>query len=213
MTVVSEPAWESSRGAPARTGRRPWIVSSAIVVGLAALVFLVWGLGGFERRTDLLRPTPAGATITVGPYELTFVGVTVQRKKDFSDRIYWALTAVGTGRTTGDVSIGPDYGETGTFVSRDLRSGEIETPSGVRYGDGTSNTDGSRFTPGLPPVPILVDFEYAETYVPGDTVELAVFQLEFSDNSLIGGQDPVWHKTNDGFDYRLPTRMLPDATT
>lgn len=107
----------------------------------------------------------------------------------------------------------PDYGETGTFVSKDVRSGEVHVPESVRYGEGGSNTDGSQFTPGLPPVPIRVEFEYAQSYVPAETLEFAVFQLEFTDNSLIGGQDPVWNKTNHAFDYRLPVTVLPEATS
>jgi len=182
------------------------------VVALAALVLLVWGLGGFERRTDLLELTAPGTLITAGPYELTFTEVTAQRKKRFDDQVYWQLTAVGTGRTTGDVSIAPRTGDTGTFISRDTRSGEIQAPSGLRFGAGDSFTDGARFTPGLPPVPILVDFEYQASYVPDSTLRFVVFQLEFTDNSLIGGQEKTWNKTNHGFDYRLPVRVLPDAT-
>ena len=72
------------------------MISSLVVVGLAALVFGVWGLGGFERRTDLLKPTATGTLITVGPYEFTFVSVTAQKKKDFNDAVTWQLSAIGT---------------------------------------------------------------------------------------------------------------------
>jgi hypothetical protein len=192
--------------------RRGWLLSSGIVVGLAAVVALVWGLGGFERRTDLLEPTAPGTLITVGPYELAFSEVTAQRRERFDDTFYWQLTVVGTGRTTGDESIAPRTGETGTFVSRDTRSGETQVPSGVRYGVSGSFTDGARFTPGLPPVPMLVEFEYDASYVPDATLRFVVFQLEFDDNSLIGGQDKTWNKTNHGFDHRLPVRVLPEET-
>ncbi len=210
---MSRTEWASASETATAHWRRPWIISSAVVAGVVALVVLVWGLGGFERRTDLLQPTPTGTLITVGPYEFTFVGVTAQKKKDYGDRIYWALTAVGTGRTTGDTSIAPDYGESGLFVSKDVKSGEIHVPESVRYGQGASNTDGSQFTPGLPPIPIRVEFQYAKSYQPADLLQLAVFQLEFTDNSLLGGQDPVWHKTTHAFDYRLPVKVLPEETT
>jgi len=210
-----DPSWTPPTGAPAdpvRAGRRSWFISSAVVLGVVAVLVAVWALGGFERRTDLLQVTAPGTMITTGPYEFTFTQVTAQRKKDFDDAVYWQLSAVGTGRTTGDITIAPSYDDTGTFVSKDTRSGETAVPSGVRYGAGESFTDGSQFTPGLPPIPIRVEFKYQETYVPDDVLRFVVFELEFTDNSLFGGQDKTWNKTNHGFDYHLPVRVLPDAT-
>jgi hypothetical protein len=192
---------------------RGWFVFSALVVGLAAVLALVWGLGGFQRRTDLLQVTPPGTTISVGPYELTFTEVTAQRTTGFDDRVTWKVTAVGTGRTTGDESLAPRYSDGATFASKDTRSGVVQEPTGVRYGEARSFTDGAHFTPGLPPVPILVDFSYPDSYRPDATLRFVVFQLEFVDNSLIGDQDPTWNKTNHGFDYRLPVRVLAPATS
>jgi hypothetical protein len=219
--VAAGPPWNPPTGLPGsdvlpaeREGslprRRGWLRSTGIIVGLATVVALVWALGGFERRTDLLQPTAPGTLITVGPYELTFSEVTAQRKERFDDTFYWQLTAVGSGRTTGDEAMAPQIGETGTFASRDTRSGETQIPSGVRYGVGGSFTEGARFTPGLPPVPMLVEFEYAASYVPDATLRFVVFQLEYDDNSLIGGQDKTWNKTNHGFDLQLPVRVLPE---
>ena len=82
----------------------------------------------------------------------------------------------------------------------------------MRYGVSGSFTEGARFTPGLPPVPMLVEFEYAASYVPDATLRFVVFQLEYDDNSLIGGQDKTWNKTNHGFDLQLPVRVLPEET-
>jgi hypothetical protein len=202
---VPESPAELGRAQP----RRGWLLSAGLVVGLAALVTLIWGLGGFERRTDLLRSTVPGTLITVGPYELTFDEATAQRRERFDDTFYWQLTVVGSGRTTGDESLAPRIGETGTFVSKDTRSGETQVPSGIRYGVAASFTDGARFTPGLPPVPVRVEFEYDDVYLPDATLRFVVFQLEFEDNSLIGGQDKTWNKTNHGFDHLLPVRVLP----
>ena len=188
------------------------MISAGIVGAVVVVLALTWGLGGFERRTDLLQATTAGTQVTTGPYEFTFTEATAQKKKDFDDSVYWTVTAVGTGRTTGDESIAPDTGESGTFVSKDVASGEVALPSGVRYGDSGSFTDGASFTPGLPPVPIRVDFKYTGRYVPGASLRFLVFQLEFTDASLIGGQEKTWNSTNHAYDYTLPVRVLPDAT-
>lgn len=176
-----------------------------------SVVAAVGALGGFNRRTDLLQLTAPGTMITTGPYQLTFTEVTAQRHKDFDNQLYWQLSAVGTGRTTGNETAAPDTGEQGPFVSKDSRSGEIEAPSGVRYGVAASFTNGARFTPGLPPVPILVDFRYHGDYVPGQTLRFAVLRLSYESTALLGGEEKTWHRTSTGYEYRLPVKVLPDA--
>lgn len=188
-------------------------VWSIVAVAMVAVVGLVWALGGFERRHDLLQLTSPGTTITTGPYQLTFTEVTAKRNVDFDNNVYWVLTAVGTGRTTGDESLAPEGGDDGAFVSKDTRSGEIESPSGVRYGAAGSFSDGAQFTPGLPPIPIQVDFRYAGRYVPDQTLRFVVFKLEYTNTALLGDGDKTWHRSHHGFDYRLPVRVLPPATS
>ena len=124
--------------------------------------------------------------------------MTAQRHLDFDDNVYWQLTAVGTGRTTGDESLAPSSGESGTFVSKDSRSGEIQVPSGVRYGAGASFTDGALFTPGLPPAPLRVDFRYSDRCVPDRTLRFVVFGLEYASTALLDDDDKSWHRTNHG---------------
>jgi hypothetical protein len=201
------------RPAPVAVRRRFWLVVGAVALGLAAVLTLVWGLGGFERRTDLLRPTPPGTLITVGPYEFTFVEVTAQRVRNFDDTSSWKLTAIGSGRTTADESLAPRPSGGSPFASQDPRSGEVEAPTGVRYGEAASFVDGARFTPGLPPKPILVEFTYRDSYRPDATLRFVVFQLELVDDSLLRDQDPTWSTTNRGFDFRLPVRVLAPASS
>lgn len=191
--------------------RRHALVYGLVALGLAGVVGLVWGLGGFDKRTDLLQPTAPGTLISTGPYEFTFSEVTAQQQTDLDNSRYWELTAVGTGRTTGDVSIAPDYGSSGTFVSRDVRSREIEEPSRLLFGGRRRNVDGALFTPGLAPIRFEVQFKYAGSYVPEPTLAFAVFRLQFSDTSLIGGQDKEWARTPYGFVYQLPVRVLAPA--
>lgn len=191
--------------------RRPWLIFAALVLALVCLVVTVWGFGGFRRRTDLLQLTPPGTLLTTGPYEFRFTSVTAQQRKSFDNTVYWQLSALGTGRTTGDVSIAPDYGASGTFVSQDPRSRRTVIPTGIRYGPSGSFTEGAQFTPGLPPKQFAVDFRYPSSYVPQSTLRFAVFQLQFGNRSLLGDDEEEWHKTNVAFDLRLPIQVLPAA--
>ena len=64
------------------------------------------GLGGFERRTDLLRKSQPGTLITTGPYEFRFTEATAQAKTDTAGAITaWEIIMIGEARTTGDTSI------------------------------------------------------------------------------------------------------------
>lgn len=199
-------------GTDPRVARRHRLIYALVAAGVAVLLALVWGLGGFEKRADLLQPTAPGTLIATGPYEFTFTEVTAQQKTDLDSSRYWELSALGTGRTTGDETIAPSYTDTGTFVSKDIRSREVEVPSGLRYGGRRNHFAGDQFTPGLAPVPFEVQFKYRGSYVPDRTLVFVVFRLKFSDTSLIGGQDKVWSSTPKGFDYRLPVRVLPADT-
>jgi len=190
---------------PLKTGA----VLLAILLALCVVVALVWGLGGFKRRTDLLTITAPGAKISTGPFEFTFTEVTAQQKTGFDDAVSWQLTAIGAGRTTGNESIAPRYTGNGMFVSKDTRSGEVQEPDGLRWGAAQSFTEGAEFTPGLPPIEFRVQFKYSERYVPADPFRFVVFQLEYRDASLLGGQDKQWRNSNHCYEYRLPVRVLP----
>jgi hypothetical protein len=176
-----------------------------------ALLVLVWALGGFERRTDLLRPTATGTLISTGPYELRFTGATAQQRTTYDDRSVWRLTAVGEGRTTGDATIAPDYlGDDGMFVAKDTASGTIATPESQSFRPG-GFVSGSAFTPGLPLQPFRVEFELPGNYRPGATITFVVFDLEFRDNSLLGDQEPQWRNADEASRLELPVEVLPPA--
>ena len=214
-----DPSWAPPAEAPdqplvddAHPRRAAW-VTGIVVLGLVAVLGLVWGLGGFERRTDLLTVTTPGTLITTGPFEFTFTEVTAQKKKDFDQSIYWTLTVIGTGRTTGDITLGPRTGDTGTFVSKDVRSGEVAVPDTVSFGADGVLSGTNELTPGLPPVKVQMALRYKGSYVPGPTLRFVVLELTFRDASLIGTGEKSWVPTNHGYDLALPVRVLPDQST
>jgi hypothetical protein len=185
-----------------------WALVAAALVGLLALT---WALGGFERRTDLLRPTAVGALVSTGPYELRFTAATAQQRTTYDDRVVWRVTAVGEGRTTGDVTLAPDYsGDDGMFVSKDGASGEVRTPESQSFRPG-GFVSSEAFTPGLPLQPFRVEFEFPRTYAPGATITFVVFDLELRDSSLLGDQEPRWRNADAGSRFELPVKKLPPA--
>ncbi|SDT42657.1 hypothetical protein SAMN04488543_4324 [Friedmanniella luteola] len=207
------PRWSAPstpvRGRPLPPGAAWGLVAAA----LAGLLVLTWALGGFERRTDLLRATPVGTLVSTGPYELRFTGATAQQRTTYDDRVVWRVTAVGEGRTTGDVTIAPDHsGDDGMFVAKDVASGEVRTPETQSFRPG-GFVSSEAFTPGLPLQPFRVEFEFPRTYQPGDTLSFVVFDLEFRDSSLLGDQEPQWRNADAGSRFELPVEVLPPATS
>jgi hypothetical protein len=197
---------------PAKPARIPPAVGYGIIALALVLVFLsIWGLGGLKQRTDTRRDVSPGTMVSTGPYELTFTEVTAQRNTNFDDTVYWKLTAIGSGRNTGSITIAPNVtGNHTMFLSKDDASQQVETPSGADFGTDRGYT--SAFTPGLPPIPYSVSFKYPETYRPGPILRFSVSDLDFYDDSLLGDGDEAWHNTQYSNLYLLPVRVLPDAT-
>lgn len=194
----------------ARRPLPPAAVYLALLVSLALVTALVWGLGGFERRRDLLRPTPVGAEISTGPYTFRFTGASAQQRTDFDGRVFWRVVATGEGRTTGDESIAPRWsGDDGMFAARDPLTREVQLPSAQTLG--AEQRFGGTFTPGLPAQPFAVQFEFSDRYRPGPTVTFVVHDLELRDPSLLGDGDEEWRNADRAAGIELPVQVLPPA--
>lgn len=184
-----------------------------LAAGLVGVFIVVWALGGFAQRTNALGRVPVGTLLSTGPYELRFTGATAQQHTDYQGKVSWRVAAVGEGRTTGDVTIVPDYfGDDGMFAAKDQASGEVQLPESQSFRPG-GFVRSAAFTPGLPLQPFVVQFEFTRAFVPGDTVTFAVFDLEFRDNSLLGDQDPQWRSADTGNRLELPLTVLEPATS
>ncbi len=215
-----DPSWpapspshpDDGSGAPT-TRRRALLWVMAVVGLLTVTVAALAATGGFRERADLPTPVAPGTTLSTGPYELTFIAATAQRRKDFGDSPYWEVRVTGTGRTTGEETIAPSLGvRNPMFLARAGAGGEVHDPEGLRWGTEERISDGDGFTPGLPPVPFSVEFTFPEASPPTPTLRFAVFEQEFRDISLLGNQDPTWTNGKRFWVSDLPVRRLPDET-
>ncbi len=203
-----DPRWRPPTGAENRAVR-PAVVLVALLVVLVLLVGLVWRLGGFEERDDVVTDAPVGSTIDTGPYQLRFTEATAQQRTDFRNQVTWRVTAIGEGLTTGSESMAPRYlGNGSMFGAKDPASGEVQTPQSLAFREGSA-TFGGAFTPGLPMQPLAVSFDFSARYKPGQTVTFVVYDLDFRDTSLLGNQDPQWANSSHASRLRLPLRVLP----
>ena len=207
------PTWSPPTAPSRRRSLPPGAAWALVSAALVAVVALIWALDGFERRTDLIRPTAVGSLVSTGPYELRFTTATAQQRTTYDDQVVWRVTAVGEGRTTGDFTIAPDYlGDDGMFVAKDPVSGLVTTPESQSFRPG-GFVSSNAFTPGLPLQPFRVEFELPGTYRPGPTISFVVFDLEFRDNSLLGDQEPQWRNADEASRFELPVEVLPPATS
>lgn len=214
MTEAPATEPETAPGAEPATdgvpdGRRTWLMIGSLVVALAVLVGLTWVAGGFDRRTDLRTIVGPGTEISTGPYVFAFTAATVQKKNTFDDQVVWEVVVDGTGRTTGDAAITPST-LNWFFSLREPVSDSVVEPESQRFG-ATDRSDGSFFTPGLAPIPYRLVFQLpAELPRPTD-VQLAVWDLEFRDRSLLKTGELSWGRAEayhrvDG----LPVQQLAD---
>jgi hypothetical protein len=204
-------AWGPPAGTPDH-GRTlsPATVPLAVLVALALVLAVVGGLGGFERRTNLLHDTPTGMLVATGPYELRFTSATAQQRTRYDGVVTWRVTMTGEGRTTGKVTIAPEYsGDYGMFVAKDDASGEIQVPQGQTFGP--RQRIGGAFTPGLPLQPFTVQFDFSSAYRPQRDVTFVVYRLELRDASLLGNQDEEWRNATWAYRFHLPLEVLPTA--
>ncbi len=183
----------------------PWLAA-------VALVALVVGLGGFDKRTDRLVPTSPGAEIDSHNLVFTFTGATVQSVADFSGKRQWRLVAAGTVRNRNEETLYPRLGPTGNLAVHDPASGRTAEPESVRIGDSDQR---SLVPPGDTPMALAVTFELPAEYEPQASIELGVFPMEYTDPVILGlgGGEKEWNIDS----YApaalvvLPFTRLPDA--
>lgn len=195
---------------PGVQGRRRLWLGLGAVAAVILLVALVAGFGGFTQRQDLATTVPPGATITTGPYELSFSAATVQRTELLGDP-KWEIVVLGRGRTTGSESVTPNVGfRNPMFAAR--ANNQVVEPKSLRFGAERRISDGGHFTPGLPATDFVVQFELDPPYEPPTTLVFAVWSQEFRDTSLLRNQDPDWTNGKQFWRYELPMTRLPDKT-
>lgn len=217
MTEAAPPSTEPPAGATAEPGpeqlekpQRTWIWFASILAALVVLVGLVWLAGGFEQRTDVRTTITPGTTITTGPYAFTFDSATVQKKKDYDDALLWEVVVIGSGRVTGDEAMGPSS-LNGFFAAQEPVSGQVVEPKDQQYGPPGRATGGSFFTPGLAPIPYRLVFHFPADIDQPRSVELAVWDLQYRDTTLLKTGELSWGRGNSYYRYEgLETKRLAD---
>ncbi|MGI3785445.1 MAG: hypothetical protein ACRYG2_32240 [Janthinobacterium lividum] len=186
-----------------RLRRGRW-VTAAVAAALLVVVGTVALLGGFGERTDLLTGAAPGSVIATGPYEVTFDQATVEHQTSENQ---WRVVASGTARTTGGTSIAPDVGDSGFVFARSLATREVQPTYTVGFGTPDALHHLDNLTPGLPPVPWTVSFQFAAD--PGDTLVLAVFDQEYTTPYLFS-TEKGWRPTRHASTLTLPLERLPE---
>lgn len=183
-----------------------------IAAAVLLIVGVIWYAGGFRHRSDVRTDVQLGTTIATGPYEFSFDHATVQKTDHFSqDQVVWEVVVHGTGRTTGDEAIAPSS-LSWFMTARDPASGKALEPTQQGFGPAElTASGGSFFTPGLAPIPYRLTFQF-----PGDidrptSIDLAIWDLELRDRTLLKTGELSWSRTNYFSVYpAMPLERLPD---
>ncbi|HEY3337855.1 MAG TPA: hypothetical protein VGK18_05095 [Propionicimonas sp.] len=190
-----------------RRASRLWPLLAVLVV-----IGLVVGLGGFARRTDMLRPAEPGTEIDSHNLVFTINTATLQAVAPITGDTEWKVQVYGLVRNPGDEALAPILGPNGNFVLHDATSGLIAEAETVTLG-----ASGRRalVPPGNTTLPMTIDFTLPAGYAPQAEVELAVAQMEHTANAVLGLNDGelVWNIDSyaPASLLRLPLTRLPDA--
>ena len=194
-----------------RSALRQRFVTVGVLLLIAALLVTVWRLGGFEKNQRSYQVVNAGTLVSAGPYELSFTKATAQHllKTDYR-KGSWEVKVIGTGRTTGNETIAPDTSgfDHGMFLARNPTSDEVQTANDATYGEGSR----AGFTPGLPPVAVVLTFTFSDSFPAGQRLIFAVADQVYSNNALIQtsqNNEKTWHNADTGWRMELPLSQLP----
>ncbi|MGV8907501.1 MAG: hypothetical protein ACOH1Y_00820 [Propionicimonas sp.] len=163
----------------------PWLA-------VAVIISLVVGLGGFAKRTDNLTPVELGTEIDSHNLVFTISGATLQKVANFGGGNEWSVEASGSVRNPNDEALYPILGPTGNFVVHDRASGLTADANSALVGDSRNR---ELVPPGNTSLPLTISFTLPEEYVPQEGIELAIAQMEYTDNVVLGlgGGQKAWN--------------------
>ncbi|QDP94768.1 hypothetical protein FOE78_01515 [Microlunatus elymi] len=197
--------------APADPRPRPKrrVLGVGIPVLVVVLVFaLVWALGGFDYRDDKITDVAVGKTFANGPYDFTFTQATVQRQKQYDDKVINKVLINGTVRNTWTEAVSP---QERWFLAVNRHGTPVEATYSHILRKGDVPDGPSMITPGLPPVAYQIEFEFDKTMNPGKTITLGVGKLTYGNNSAFSSSDEeTWDAdSGDLYRIRIPLKVLP----
>lgn len=200
------PAWPAPPEPPPR--RRRLVLVLAPVVGLALLIALTAGFGGFRQRTDRVHDVAVGGPISTGPYVFTLQRATAQSVDSLGQRIVRVIV-YGTVANTGDEGQTPS---TSQFYGKKPTDPSYASVQYVNVGTSSDGTGGQTVTPGLPPVELRLTYEFDGRWTPTDSFRVVITDLTQVDRTL-GGKDPHLEPDPDtAYRVTVPVRVLPRSS-
>lgn len=210
VVAYTDPVSDQPTVPAPRPALRRRLLTVGVLLLIAALLLSVWRLGGFEKKQRSYQVVSAGTLLSAGPYELSFTKATAQHllKTDYRKES-WEIKVLGTGRTTGNETIAPDISgsDTEMFLARNPASAEVQFANDATFGEGARGG----FTPGLPPVDVVLTFTFTGTFPAGDKLIFAVADQVYSNHALIQtdqNNEKTWHNADTGWRMELPLSKL-----
>lgn len=222
-----DPCWPAPDGAPGgategasfdrpgtrtpragRRNRRLITVGIPVMITVSVLV-LVWTLGGFGRRHDRVQQVTAGSPVTQGPLMLRFTRATVQETTGYGkDKRIQKVVVHGTARNIWTESFSPEGAwfavrdPAGTLTSR----GELFS---IDRGNDLVFDAPDDLTPGLPAVPVTVQFELPTGFRPGHTILFGASTVDYGKHSFFStSSEQTWDTDGGVYRMRLPLTVL-----
>lgn len=191
--------------------RSAWITRGIPVLVIVAVLVVVWALGGFDKREDRTTKLRRGEQVTNGAYVFSFDRATIQRKKGYGDDpIVQEVVVHATAKNIWTESDSPNWT---WFAATDRKRSVVKEGESVRidYGDDAPSETPGDLTPGLPAMPIQIEFEFPENFEPGKELSLGMSEIDYRNHSVTStSEEKTWGPSNKGFfRVELPVSVLP----
>jgi hypothetical protein len=195
---------------PQRPRRSRWVTRGLPVLIVVAVLLIVWILGGFKTRGDRVTQLKVGQRFTNGAFVMTLDSATIQRKKNYDkDNPYIQDVVVhGTAKNIWTESTSP-YGDWFAATNTTRQTVKEGNLVNVDYGDDAPISTPDDLTPGLPAMPITIDFEFPDSFR-AEHVLVAMEQIDYRNHSITStSEEKTWGNANTGyFRVTLPVKRL-----
>ncbi|MCE1173961.1 MAG: hypothetical protein LWW77_05045 [Propionibacteriales bacterium] len=188
MDVLTPSGPESDTPVAPDSSTPAWV--GRLVVGVAAVLIaaigIVAALGGFEQRADHLQLAP-GTEIDANNLVFSLEHATAQRTSSGS----WTVVVSGQVRNPHPEPLAPIVGDYGNLVVRPA----VHTQAAVVSAFALGGTWRRAYVPPTNrPIPFEATFTLDGQDQLGDTMDCAVFSMEYTDPTILGlGSGPYWN--------------------
>lgn len=200
-----DPDWRP----PSRLSLVPrWVKVLTPIAVLALVVAVVQGLHGFAEADDIETRVPTGSTIVSGTLSIT--PRLAEWSWDGSAKAWKVSISASCGQVdvAGDAPQTPSYHLDDALVVGRPNTHDVSTRALVNFGEsvrGQSRTDYSALTPGAPPIPCSVEFDFDPGNAPPESeVTLLVFDLHYRSEDLSQQGGSRWLTGSRATSVRVP---------